>query len=127
MASESDQCALGPDGKLLHESEIVFYHDRDDDIPISGISTGSTPSQRPRRHPIPSAKLVDKNNAATPELTSHRTVQTESSIAPKRTAEDANLSADDTDHGSADLSKPKKKCRAKKGLSCITSSSNSLA
>ena len=30
------QCARGPNGELLDESKIVFYHDADDIKPISG-------------------------------------------------------------------------------------------
>lgn len=39
-----DQCALGPDGRLLDVSEIVWHHDPDDAIPIQVPSTsmGST-------------------------------------------------------------------------------------
>ena len=33
----SDQCALGPDGKLLDVTEIVWVNDPDDPIPIEPI------------------------------------------------------------------------------------------
>ena len=33
----SDQCALGPDGKLLDATEIVWVNDPDDPIPIEPI------------------------------------------------------------------------------------------
>jgi hypothetical protein len=39
----SDQCALGPDGKLLDASEIVWVHDPDD--PIS--NEPDNPTSRP--------------------------------------------------------------------------------
>jgi hypothetical protein len=48
----SDQCAIGTDGKLLDESEIIWYNDAEDSVPISpaarqvlplGPSTSSAP------------------------------------------------------------------------------------
>jgi len=37
----SDNCAVGPDGKLLDESEIDWVHDPDDDTPIAPAMTSS--------------------------------------------------------------------------------------
>ena len=34
MATTSDQCALGPDGKLLDASDIIWLNDPDDLTPI---------------------------------------------------------------------------------------------
>jgi hypothetical protein len=69
-------CALGKDGQLLDASEIVFYHDADDDVPISGPSTSKgsmtarlgppaqiiAGSRRPQRTLRPSTKVRDPNN-----------------------------------------------------------------
>src|ERR1700678_1832758 len=33
----ADQCAVGTDGKLLDESEIVWYNDADDLVPIAPL------------------------------------------------------------------------------------------
>jgi len=35
----SDNCAVGPDGKLLDKSEIDWVHDPDDDTPIAPATT----------------------------------------------------------------------------------------
>jgi len=34
----ADQCALGPDGMLLDASQITFYHDPDDRVPLPLVS-----------------------------------------------------------------------------------------
>ena len=77
-------CAVGPDGKLLDASEIVWFNDPDDDAPLStpkGLGNRSPSpkiagSRRPQRAVRPSAKASDPNNA-------------ESTKAPKRKPEDA--------------------------------------
>lgn len=75
-------CALGADGKLLDASEIQFFNDVDDDVPISGPSnpppipihplfSRASPvqkvagSRRTARVSRPSAKVIDPNNAET--------------------------------------------------------------
>ncbi|KAJ7873014.1 hypothetical protein B0H13DRAFT_1895123 [Mycena leptocephala] len=39
--SAGDQCALGPDGKLLPASEIAFYNDPDDEHPLPPVKPSS--------------------------------------------------------------------------------------
>lgn len=34
MATSGDQCALGPDGKLLDAGQIDWYEDKDTDHPM---------------------------------------------------------------------------------------------
>jgi hypothetical protein len=34
----ADQCALGPNGMLLDASQITFYHDPDDRVPLPPVS-----------------------------------------------------------------------------------------
>ena len=69
-------CAIGKDGQLLDASEIVFYHDPDDDTPISGppaskglVTVRLGPpaqilagSRCPQRMLHPSTKVHDPNN-----------------------------------------------------------------
>ena len=38
----SDNCAIGPDGKLLDASKIVWVHDPDDDEPMALVMRSST-------------------------------------------------------------------------------------
>jgi hypothetical protein len=38
--SSSDQCALRADGTLKDASEIVWHHDKDDDVPMAPLSPG---------------------------------------------------------------------------------------
>ena len=93
----SDQCALGPDGRLLDASEIVWVHDPDDPIsnePIreadrrdvednlpSSSSTihrffrgGPSPatmvagSRRSKRVPHPSKRILDPDNSERPDV-----------------------------------------------------------
>lgn len=78
----SDNCAVGPDGKLLDASEIVWVHDPDDDEPMAPAVRSSTvarqlsattldsfvtkvPSaaRRSTRAARPSAKMIDPDNA----------------------------------------------------------------
>jgi hypothetical protein len=70
-------CTIGPDGQLLDASQITFYNDADDDVPISGPGSIVTPpvprpgsptakiagSRRPHRVLRPSTKARDPNNA----------------------------------------------------------------
>lgn len=46
----SDQCAVGPDGRLLDASEIEFRYDVDDPTPLPRVehSQGSTPTAKER-------------------------------------------------------------------------------
>ncbi|KAF7364524.1 HAT family dimerization domain-containing protein [Mycena venus] len=74
--SSGDQCAVGPNGELLDASEIQFYNDVDDNVPLPPVSDEiSTPaagqatlqqyfhrSDRPRKQ---SSRLTDPNNAET--------------------------------------------------------------
>jgi hypothetical protein len=53
----ADQCGLGADGTLLDASQIQWYNDPNDDIPL-------LPTIRRSTHiPRPACKLVDPNNA----------------------------------------------------------------
>jgi hypothetical protein len=71
-------CAIGKDGRLLDAAKIVFYHNADDNTPISGPSTMIGPvtahlilgppthklagSHQPQYILHPSTKLWDPNN-----------------------------------------------------------------
>ena len=84
----ADQCAVGTDGKLLDESEIVWYNDADDLVPIAPLvpstssvlkattlhaffNGASTPgpavfvagARRSSRVSKPSKRVLDVNNA----------------------------------------------------------------
>ena len=84
----TDQCAVGTDGKLLDESEIVWYNDADDLVPIAPLvpstssvlkattlhaffNGASTPgpavfvagARRSSRVSKPSKRVLDVNNA----------------------------------------------------------------
>lgn len=81
----SDNCAVGPDGKLLDQSEIPWYNDPDDDTPMAPATTSRSTVQgqpsattldsfvvktapaarRSTRAPRPSTKLIDPNNVMT--------------------------------------------------------------
>jgi hypothetical protein len=61
-------CAVGKDGNLLDESEIQFFHDVDDEAPISGPSTSSLDS-RPL-HPL--FKGPTSNHAPAPIVAGSR-------------------------------------------------------
>ena len=37
----SDNCAVGPDGKLLDASQMVWFHDLDDHEPMTPATTSS--------------------------------------------------------------------------------------
>lgn len=71
----ADQCAVGPDGKLLDAKDITFYNDPDDNDPLPRSGSTSTPaggqavpitnffprtSGRQRKE---SSRLTDPNNA----------------------------------------------------------------
>ncbi|KAG0695024.1 hypothetical protein DFH29DRAFT_787911, partial [Suillus ampliporus] len=69
----SDQCAVGPDGRLKDASEIVWHNDPDDEQPISAprpaMEKPATPvhhffagARRSTRAPRPSTKIVDPDN-----------------------------------------------------------------
>jgi hypothetical protein len=67
-------CARAANGDLLDASEIVWYHDADDNIPMSGPRPAATPtafSTRPTRTRMPSSKLTGDNSEA-PALASHK-------------------------------------------------------
>jgi hypothetical protein len=67
-------CARAANGDLLDASEIVWYHDADDDIPMPGPRPAVTPttfSTRPTRTRMPSSKLTGDNSEA-PALASHK-------------------------------------------------------
>src|SRR6267154_2889412 len=53
----ADQCGLGADGTLLDASQIQWYNDPDDDIPLLPTARRFTRISRP------APKLVDPNNA----------------------------------------------------------------
>jgi len=76
-------CAVGPDGKLLDPSQIVWYNDADDDEPMAQATTPSTvqpqpqlsattldsfvtkvppPARRSTRAARPSTKAIDPDN-----------------------------------------------------------------
>jgi len=72
----SEQCALGPDGKMLDASEIVWVNDPDDLMPTAPIqqarvdaTAGNPPpavmiagSRRSARVPRPSKRALDPDN-----------------------------------------------------------------
>ena len=91
----SNQCALGPDGKLLDASEIVWVNDPDDLMPIApiqqaGVDTTALPpkssvthpffrgdpppavmiagSRRSARVPRPSKRALDPDNVKRPDV-----------------------------------------------------------
>jgi len=37
----ADQCALGPDGMLLDASQITFFHDPDNRVPLPPVPTSA--------------------------------------------------------------------------------------
>jgi hypothetical protein len=101
------QCAIGPDGKLLPAEEIQFFHDRDSSTPTP--ASNSTVAARPQRSRRGPAKLLDVNNTAEPELSSHKdTIAAAAAAAElaknltstgsgvKRPADDAGLASPDT-------------------------------
>ena len=79
-AMASDNCALGPDGKLLDTSKIPWFNDPDDDEPMASATTSSTNQHqvtttldsfiikappatwRSTRAPRPSTKAINPNN-----------------------------------------------------------------
>jgi hypothetical protein len=79
----SDNCAVGPDGKLLDASQIVWFNDPDDDEPMAPATTSSMAqrqhqvsmtmldsfvtkappaARRSTRAPRPSTKAIDPDN-----------------------------------------------------------------
>jgi len=77
----SDNCTVGPDGKLLDASQIVWYKDPDDDEPMALAATSSTAqcqistftldsfvtkgppaTHHSTRAPCPSTKAIDPDN-----------------------------------------------------------------
>jgi hypothetical protein len=78
----SDNCAVGPDGKLLDTSQMVWFHDPDDHEPMTPATTSSIAqcqvsttttldsfvtkvppaARRSTRAPRPSTKAIDPNN-----------------------------------------------------------------
>jgi hypothetical protein len=52
----TDQCGLAADGTLLDASQIPWYNDPDDDVPLPT-------ARRSTRIPRPAPKLIDPNNA----------------------------------------------------------------
>jgi hypothetical protein len=64
MSSNTDQCAIAEDGTLLDASEIVFYHDPDDDNPLPNTSSESAVvgSRRSGRVTRPSARVLEAND-----------------------------------------------------------------
>ena len=77
----SDNCAVGPDGKLLNASQIIWYKDPDDDEPMALAATSSTAqcqistfildsfitkgppaTHHSTRAPCPSTKAIDPDN-----------------------------------------------------------------
>ncbi|KAJ7212844.1 hypothetical protein C8J57DRAFT_1227483 [Mycena rebaudengoi] len=63
----SEQCAVGPDGKLLDAKTIVWYNDPDDAQPLPTAPTSTIPSffgpRRTGRVSVPSARVTDPDNA----------------------------------------------------------------
>jgi len=77
----SDNCAVGPDGKLLDASQIVFFSDPDNDEPMAPATASSVAQPQlsvpildsfiskvpPAAHqltcaPCPSTRVIDPNN-----------------------------------------------------------------
>lgn len=80
LMANRDQCAVGPNGKLLSPSKINFFNDPDDIIPVSGPNApknafellragGRCPAshvggaRRSSRASKPSGRLLDPDNA----------------------------------------------------------------
>ncbi|KAF8140604.1 hypothetical protein EV363DRAFT_1502486 [Boletus edulis] len=73
-------CAVGPDGQLLAASQIQFFHDVNDDVPLPPVASTSVSGlklripratkiagcRRPDRIPKPSQRLIDPDNVAGP-------------------------------------------------------------
>ena len=65
-------CAVGPNGGLLPADAITWFHDADDDTPLSVTpQVASFSTSRPVRRRIPAAKLLG-DNAEPLILTSHQ-------------------------------------------------------
>jgi hypothetical protein len=102
----SDECAVGPDGKLRDAKDIVFYHDADDLIPIGApSSSASAPTsikdffpRRSGRQTVPSARATDPNNAENGKRKAAAVLQNPRASARARPAQD---DSDDADPGEA--------------------------
>jgi hypothetical protein len=85
------QCAIGPDGKLLPAKDIQFFHDRDSSTPLP--PSNSTVAARPQRSRRGPAKLLDVNNDAEPELSSHKDTIAAASAASAAAEQAKNLTS----------------------------------
>jgi len=96
MSSNSDQSALAADGTLLDASQIVFYNDPDDDIPLPTGSNNSesdlvpvVSSRRSGRVTRSSARALDPNNleaSVTRKRSATMTVSKDDSVRAARRA-----------------------------------------
>lgn len=116
---------MGPDGELLDASDIQFFNDPDDDVPIPAVPEAtSTPSggqathitqffRRSDRARKRSSRLTDPNNVEVAKRKANETGDTRPSVRARRSApspapmdEDDNTPADDDDDDMPDLADP---------------------
>ena len=89
MSFNSDQSALAADGTLLDASQIVFYNDPDDDIPLPTGSNNSESALVPVVSSRPSARALDPNNleaSVTRKRSATMTVSKDDSVRAARRA-----------------------------------------
>jgi hypothetical protein len=128
----SDQCALGPDGKLLDASEIVWVNDPDDPMPIApiqqaGVDTTALPpkssvthpffrgdpppvvmiagSRRSARVPQPSKRALDPDNVERPDVSKRsrpRASRQKNVVESDSDEHDEDCVGDDNRNGSTD-------------------------
>src|SRR5450432_4019515 len=107
-------CARDANGELLDASAIVWYHDADDDQPISTPPvTSTTTGSRPTRTRIPASKLTG-DNSEVPALTLHKTAirlqQEQLKETAKRDVDMAALGATSEPEEEDDPKRPTAKC-----------------
>jgi hypothetical protein len=105
----SDNCAVGPDGKLLDASQIVWFKDPDDDEPMAPATTSSTAQRqhqvstttldsfvtkappatcRSTRAPRPSTKAIDPDNIMALKRKPSKQATGKSSCRPRHASPD---------------------------------------
>lgn len=113
----SDQCAVGPDGRLKDASEITWHNDPDDEQPLSVPKPAkSTPvlhslftsARCSVRAPRPSTKILDPNNVALSSSTHGKRKATDDPatkqrIVRKTIAESSASASGDLDDAGHDL------------------------
>ncbi|KAJ6616065.1 hypothetical protein B0H10DRAFT_1414526 [Mycena sp. CBHHK59/15] len=107
MASTDLGCAQNPDGSLRDASEIAFYSDPDDEVPIAGPSSSKIHPLFTQLHPLgkvagsrcsshccssrtshPSARVTDPNNAESSTTAGKRKAE-DTSTAPRKASRNA--------------------------------------